>query len=156
MNPLVEKKAIKKKSKPQVIKELVNEVKKPLDLFEHLNNLTNNKVEYDTNNELQTKNYKQFTINRFVSMCDLYLPWVNEINCHKYPDKIHYQYYLSTLPKRKQFFKYISKEKDDTKESKETVARYFEVGFREAEQYLTILTKDQINEINKKFKGGNQ
>jgi hypothetical protein len=129
-------------------------VKKPLTLFEHLDNLTKNKIEYNVNDCLQTKNYNQYRINRFVSMCDLYIPLVNEINKYSLPDDVHYNFYLKSLPKRKQFFKYISKIKDNLIESKKNIAKYFECSLREAEEYSYILTKKQIDEINKKFDGG--
>jgi hypothetical protein len=93
-------------------------------------------------------------INRYISMCDFYLPLVNEINKYDIPKNVHYRYFLSSLPKRKQFFKYISKGKDVNKDDKEKIAKYFECGNREAEMYLEILSEDQVKTIVQKFDYG--
>lgn len=134
--------------------KIEKEEKNTLSLFEHLNNLTENKIEYDPMNDVQTKEYEPYMINRFVSMCDFYLPLVNEINKYDFPKATHYKYFLSSLPKRKQFFKYISKGKDVNKKDKEKIAEYFECSTRESEMYLEILSDEQIKTIVQKFEYG--
>lgn len=138
----------------KVKKDLTEEKIESLSLFDHLNNLTENKTEYDPMNDVQTKSYEPYMINRYISMCDFYLPLVNEINKYDIPKNVHYRYFLSSLPKRKQFFKYISKGKDVNKNDKEKIAKYFECGNREAEMYLEILSEDQVKTIVQKFDYG--
>lgn len=138
----------------KVKKDLTEEKNESLSLFDHLNNLTENKIEYDPMNDVQTKSYEPYMINRYISMCDFYLPLVNEINKYDIPKNVHYRYFLSSLPKRKQFFKYISKGKDVNKDDKEKIAKYFECGNREAEMYLEILSEDQVKTIVRKFDYG--
>jgi len=138
----------------KVKKDLTEEKNESLSLFDHLNNLTENKTEYDPMNDVQTKSYEPYMINRYISMCDFYLPLVNEINKYDIPKNVHYRYFLSSLPKRKQFFKYISKGKDVNKDDKEKIAKYFECGNREAEMYLEILSEDQVKTIVRKFDYG--
>ncbi|HON83974.1 MAG TPA: hypothetical protein PLI22_07590 [Caldisericia bacterium] len=138
----------------KVKKDLTEEKNESLSLFDHLNNLTENKTEYDPMNDVQTKSYEPYMINRYISMCDFYLPLVNEINKYDIPKNVHYRYFLSSLPKRKQFFKYISKGKDVNKDDKEKIAKYFECGNREAEMYLEILSEDQVKTIVQKFDYG--
>ena len=138
----------------KIKKDLTEEKNESLSLFDHLNNLTENKTEYDPMNDVQTKSYEPYMINRYISMCDFYLPLVNEINKYDIPKNVHYRYFLSSLPKRKQFFKYISKGKDVNKDDKEKIAKYFECGNREAEMYLEILSEDQVKTIVRKFDYG--
>lgn len=123
-------------------------------IFDHLTNLTTEKKSFDPLNNEQNKSYTPYMINRFISMCELYLPIVNEINKYNISKKTHYEYYLSALPKRKQFFKYISKGKDVNKDKKELISKYFDCGTRDTELYLKILPEDKINEIVKKFDYG--
>jgi len=130
--------------------------KKVSPLFTHLQNLTENKAPLDPTDDGQMRTYEPFMINRFVSMCEMYLPLVNAINKFSVPKDIHYRYFLTTLPKRKQFFKYIGKKKDIDKESKERIAEYFECSMREAEIYAGILEVEQIEEIKRKFEHGRQ
>ena len=79
-----------------------------VDLFEILDDLTVKKKPFDRDNEEYVKGYPVFMVNRFVSMVDLYLPIINELN--KYPDipkSAHYRYLNQTLPKRKHWWKVI-------------------------------------------------
>lgn len=131
--------------------EQVESVKKDSTIFEHLKYLSEVKKPFD---EDDSKEYKNYMINRYVSMCDLYVPLVNEINRYDVPEKINYEYYVCIIPKRKQYFNYIKKGKDDFKTSRINIQRYFGIGSREANEYLKILSEDQIDQINKKFMGG--
>ncbi len=122
-----------------------------LSLFDHLNNLSDKKIEFNPEDH---KNYEPYKINRFISMCDLYIGLVNNINKYDVPKDIHYKYYFNTIPKRKQYFNYISKEKDKYKESRKNIMTYFECGSKDVNEYLKILTDEQIKEIDKKFEAG--
>lgn len=135
-------------------KDVLPKLKKKTTLFEHLNNLTNDKKLIDETNPEEMSSYDPYIINRFVSMCEMYLPLINEINNFNLPKHVHYRYLFSTLPKRKQFFKYVKKKKDVDKDSKDDIAKYFECSVREAEIYAEILETEQIEEITKKFDCG--
>ncbi|MFW6247424.1 MAG: hypothetical protein ACOC22_04625, partial [bacterium] len=80
-------------------------------IWDYLKSLTS-KEELDFNDDEVRKDYNPYIINRFVSMCDVYLPLANEINKYDIPKEVHYRFYYSTLPKRNQFFKYIKGSKD--------------------------------------------
>jgi hypothetical protein len=125
-----------------------------MELFDHLNNLTVLKKEADFSNDEIRKSYDRYIINRFISMIELYIPVVAEINKYDVPEQTHYQYYFSVLPHRKCFFNYIKKVKDLNKEEKKYIARYFECGIREVNQYVNILSIDEINEILNIYKYG--
>ena len=125
------------------------------DIFQHLKNLTEKKEPWDARNDERVKSYDNFMINRFLSMVELFIPLVNQAN--RYPNiskEAHYNFFLSVLPKRQFYFKYIKKEKELNKESKEAIAEYFEIGKKEVDSYIEQLTEHQIEQIVKKFEGG--
>lgn len=126
-----------------------------MELFTYLENLTEKKIPFDSKNDDMVKGYNPYIINRFISMCESFIPLANEIN--KYPNlskETHYNFYLSTLPKRKAYFKYIKKDKDLTEEEVEYVAEYFNITTREAKGHIKILDKESINTIIKKYRYG--
>jgi len=125
-----------------------------MNIFDHLNNLSYLKNPPDFSNDEFKKSYNKFMINRWISMVDLFVPIVNEINKYDIPENVHYVYYQSIIPKRKYFFKYIKRSKDLTEKDKEYIARYFEVGKKEAETYINILDEEQIDEILNIYKYG--
>lgn len=113
-------------------------------LFDILKDLTWNKAEYDSNNS-----YSKYMINRYVSMCEAYIPLVNEVNKANIPDNIHYNYFKLLLPKRNVYLKYIGKQKQDD-ESKillECIETYFKVGKKDAEAYCDFLSDDDKDEL---------
>ncbi|MEM4261038.1 MAG: hypothetical protein QXG00_07390 [Candidatus Woesearchaeota archaeon] len=118
-----------------------------MELFDHLNNLTQFKKEADFSNDEVKKSYDKYMINRWISMVDFFIPIVNEINKYDISEKDHYNFYLSALPKRKYFFNYIKKKKDINNDEKRYLAHYFNVGKKEAEIYINILEEDEIQEI---------
>jgi hypothetical protein len=89
-------------------------------------------------------------------MVEAYIPLVNEINRYDVPKNTHYNFFYSTLPKKKHFFKYIKKSKEIDLEDKKCIAKYFEIGLRETEEYIKILEPDQIQKIIDVFKFGRQ
>lgn len=124
-------------------------------IFEYLNAVTYRKDDLDFNDDEIARGYDIYMMNRFISMCDLYLPLVNEMNKAKDISKeTHFRFFLTALPKRKQFFQYLKKKKDLKKEHKEYIAKYFECGKRECEMYINTLTETQIEEIIKIYEHG--
>jgi hypothetical protein len=122
-------------------------------LFDHLNNITVNKKELNMLDDEEIKSYSNFMINRFVSMTELYVPLVNEINKHDIPKQIHQKFYLSVLPKRKHYFKYIKKSKDVDNRTKEILSKHFQVGTKDIESMIRIMNEKQISEIVDKYDG---
>jgi hypothetical protein len=126
-----------------------------MELFGYLKAVTEDKTDLDFKNDEIRKGYTPYMMNRFISMTEMYIPLVNEINKYDIPKHIHYKYFLSTLPKRKQYFKYIKKSKDLTLDEKKFVAHYFEIGLKEADIYIQQLTEEQLKEIIDIYKYGN-
>ena len=125
-----------------------------MELFDYLKALTERNDFVDFDNEEVRKDYQPYLINRFVSMAEVFIPVVNEINRYDLPKNTHFRYMFSLLPKRKQFFPYIKKAKDLTQTEKLILANYFEVGLKEAERYISILDEKQIEEILSIFRYG--
>lgn len=125
-------------------------------LFDYLKAITSQKLELDFNDHEISKEYEPFIINRYVSMCELYIPIANAINRFTVPKAIHYRFYLNALPKRQVYLEYIKPDKnvdDDT--AIDYIAMYFDCGMKEARHYKTILSKDQIKEIIDIYRYGN-
>ena len=119
-------------------------------IFDHLNNICIDKIPITEND----KGYQPYMINRFVSMTNMYVPMVNEINKFQLPIETHFQYMASILPKRKQFFKYIKKSKETSTYGNDLkcLSKYFEIGTKEAEQYMNFLDKDKIKAITELYR----
>jgi hypothetical protein len=123
-----------------------------VNLFDHLTNLTATKVPFDSGNQDCEKSYVPFIINRFVSMCDIYLPLANEMNragVSPIPKETHYQYYWAALPHRRQYFEYLKKAAGDkdNRNVEEAVMWFFKIGRREARERLHLLKTSQTNQI---------
>jgi len=125
-----------------------------MELFDYLKAMTERNEELDFDNPEVRSKYQPYMINRFVSMSEVFLPVVNEINGHQVPKDVHYRYMFSILPKRKQFFKYIKGKKDLSLQEKKILAKYFDIGLREAEEYIRLLEVDQIKEILEIYRCG--
>lgn len=114
-------------------------------IFNYLDNICMDKVGLDMNDT----GYSPYMINRFVSMSNMLVPMVNEINKYQIPNDVHFEYLACALPKRKQFFKYIKKSKEhkNVETLIERLSMYYEIGHKEARQYLDILTTEQSQTI---------
>ena len=94
-------------------------------------------------NDAEKKKYKnsRYMIHRFISMNPSFAPIVNIIQKYtSMPDKIHYMFLTSMLPKGRQFNKYIKSTAEEKYEGwlVELVAKKFNVSVAEATTYLDI------------------
>lgn len=125
-----------------------------MELFDYLNALTHKKEDLDFNNDEVRKGYNNYIINRFISMSEVYVPVVDEINRYDLPKSTHFRYFHAFMPKRKHYFKYIKKHKDLTVDEKKIIAKHFEVGLRDAEKYIEVLDQKELNSIIELYKYG--
>jgi len=123
-------------------------------LFDFLSAMTLKNEDVNFDNPEVKKGYQSYMINRFVSMSEMFVPIVNEINRYDVPKEVHYQYYYNILPKRKQYFKYIKKSKDLEEQDKKYIAEYFECSMREAEGYINTMEDSEIKELLNIYKYG--
>lgn len=119
-----------------------------LNIFSFLKGMTIEKRDFDFDDVQVNKQYSQYSINRWLSMVDLFVPLVNEINkCSNLDNKTHYEMYKDTLPQESIFFKYIKRKKDVNEIDKLCLMKYFDITKREAEMYIEVLSEKQIKEI---------
>ena len=126
-----------------------------MDLFQFLNAVTNDKEDLNFNDDSINKSYNPYMMNRFISMCDLYIPFVAEINKYNVPKDVHYKYYLSLLPKRKQFFKYIKKKNDIDYSEKRILAHHFQCNINKIDVMVSMMSEKEVKIILNKYKDGN-
>ena len=120
-------------------------------LFDHINHITSKQTKgyWDTLNETEKKQWSNYMINRFLSMKMEWTDFVNEIQKLKLDSYQLYVVYSSILPKGKQYLKYIKKKKGTIYNTQviQKVSEYFEISKSESEDYLNLLSKEQIREL---------
>ena len=94
-------------------------------------------------------NWNSYTVNRSISMNQNFIELVNFIQTVPYDQKKQiYSIYKEMIPKRKMFFKWT---KSTTKKKPTTlveyVAKYFECGLGEAEEYIDILRENGVRSV---------
>ena len=124
-------------------------------LFDHINHITSKQTKgyWDTLNETEKKQWSNYMINRFLSMKMEWTDFVNEIQKLKLDSYQLYVVYSSILPKGKQYLKYIKKKKGTIYNTQviQKVSEYFEISKSESEDYLNLLSKEQIRELVLKY-----
>ena len=120
-------------------------------LFNHLEDLTSKKnTRWDELTEGDKKTFVPFLINRFISMEPQYIDKVNKLNSYTYSlePKDVYNYYMTSLPKKKVFFKYIKKSaKDANSDLIDILKDYFKEKSDNISNYLNILPKEYVMNI---------
>ena len=128
---------------------------KPKGLFDHINHITSNQTKdyWNTLTETEKKQWSNYMINRFLSMKMEWTDFVNEIQKLKLDSRMLYLVYSNTLPKGRQFLKYIKKKKQTIYNTQvvQKVSEYFEISQSESEEYLNLLSKEQIRELVSKY-----
>jgi hypothetical protein len=94
-------------------------------------------------------NWNSYTVNRSISMNQNFIELVNFVQTVPYDQKKQiYSIYKEMIPKRKMFFKWT---KSTTKKKPTTlveyVAKYFECGLGEAEEYIDILRENGVRSV---------
>lgn len=138
----------------QVPEQEENQTPKGVGPFDYTKNIENS-TEWIMNSPEDEKGYVPFIINRSLSMGTDTLFQADEMNrAHHIPKAAQYAFLMNTIEKKKRFNKWLKREKQ---ENIEIVKEFYGYGDRKAEQALSILTKDQIEELKAKLnKGGKQ
>ena len=121
-----------------------------MNIFDHLKNLTQYKKDADFSDDETASSYKRDrrNLNRYISMIDVFVEYVNEINrLPNISDEMHYRYFFNLLPQRNIYFKWIKKTKDSTDEEIRYIAHYYNVGLKEAKLYYNNLSREEIDDI---------
>jgi hypothetical protein len=127
-------------------------------LFDHINAIYQDqrKDYFSTLTDGDKRTYSNYMVNRFLSMNVHQLPLVDEIQKYNIPSEAHYLFYATTIPRGKQFNKYIKSKSEDKYEKwlVELVAKHYMVSQDEAIFYLDIYydkDKPTLKELCEKY-----
>ncbi len=125
-------------------------------LFDHIKQITNvqNTLYWDSLNDGDKKTWSNYMVHRFLSMKSDWIQVVNELQKYwELAPKSVYQFYIDVLPKGRTFLKYTKSKKKSKIEKWAMIhlVDYFQCSTREIEQYLDILTKEQVTTIIMKY-----
>ena len=131
-------------------------MKKTATIFDHLANITWKKTPWNKLDEPSQKSFSPYLINRWLSMNMNYIEIVDmfqQYTIGPLSKKHVYQLYFDFLPKQKSFNKYIKGKKQDkyNKELVKLIADHFQIARIEAEEYISLLNKQEIISILKKY-----
>lgn len=117
-------------------------------LWDHLTNVTYNKSSWDSISDHDKKSWTTFMINRFLSMNEDYIELVNYFQrFYNLSPKNVYNFYKSTIPRKKFFTPYIKSSKSEKSDNIKYISKYYKVSEREAEDYSKMLSDETIEII---------
>jgi hypothetical protein len=127
-------------------------------LFDHINVIyqEQKKNYFQSLTDGDKKTYSAYMVNRFLSMNIHQLPLVNEIQKYSIPDENHYLFFATTIPRGKQYNKYVKAAKETKYEEwlVTLVAKHYCVSEIEAISYLEIYYRDNksgLRELCEKY-----
>lgn len=126
----------------------------PLD---YVKDLTEKKTPWDSLSETDKKGFHPYIVNLFMSMDPNLLEFVNELQMYtigRMKPKQVYKLYFDLLPKMKlPYNKYVKGSKEDkyNKDLVKLLSQHFQVSQRVAEEYIDMLSKDNLTTIITKY-----
>lgn len=126
--------------------------------FDYVNSVTHNKKNMmrDTeNDELAEKDYNPWIVNKALSYFPDTVLIANEVNMyHGLGKRAQYEYLINMIRPNKRWAKWV---KDVNDEDLDSVCAYYNVNRIIGREYLSLLSKEQIQIIKKdQDKGGNK
>lgn len=126
-------------------------VANPFDFINAINNHQDIIRESDNPEQLE-KEYSAFMVNRGLSYFPDTLFYANELNMLAQLDSLlQWDYYLNSIRPRKRFSKWSKREKDSDLEA---VQEYFGYGYNKAQQALTVLSTQQLEQLKERLEKG--
>jgi hypothetical protein len=123
--------------------------------FEYVDAINKNNADFirDADNpELAEKQYSAFMVNRALSYYPDTLFYANEMNMLAHVDgMLQFDYLINSVRPRKRFSKWAKRREDGDLEA---VKEYFGYGYKKAQQALTVLSTQQLQEIKQKLEKG--
>lgn len=117
----------------------------PFDYVNSINFTKKNMMTGTENDELAEKGYAPYLVNKALSYFTDTLLYANEMNrCGFLDNKMQYEYLLYSVRSGKRFSKWA---KPENNEVVECISKYFKVNRKRAEEYATLLTQEQKEEI---------
>jgi hypothetical protein len=122
-------------------------------LFDFLKEITGKKSPWSSFNEEDKKQFNPYMVHKYISMYEPYIEVANIGQSLPHTDKEKiYQFYCGIIPKSNVWLKYIKGTKNKANEDLlKYISMYYECSFREAEEYLTLLSKEEIVNILSKY-----
>jgi hypothetical protein len=117
-------------------------------IFDWLNEISYNKRSWSSFNNEDRESFNPYMINRFISMKEDYIDFVNTIQKYSINKESLYNYYCQLVPKRKTFFRYIKPKKSTLNSNLITIlAKYFELSEREIKDNYQLIGKNLSQNI---------
>ena len=112
-------------------------------IFDWLNQISYDKRSWSSFNSEEHESFNPYMINRFISMKETYIDFVNTIQKYSINKESLYNYYCQLIPKRKTFFRYIKPKKSKFNSELITIlSKYFKVSKREIKDNYHLIGKD--------------
>lgn len=142
--------------KEPVPKEEKVEKPKNVGLFDFLKGATEFKTDFDFTDATIEKAYDQYMINRFLSMQENLIFFAEKLNTlNNLTNEDHYAMIKSAIPQDKYpWYNYVKGKKDLTGKEKRYIAHYFEIGLRDAHDYIDQMDDEEIEEILDTYRYG--
>ena len=117
-------------------------------IFDWLNEISYNKRPWSSFNSEDHESFNPYMINRFISMKENYIDFVNTIQKYSINKELLYNYYCQLIPKRKTFFRYIKPKKSKFNSELITIlSKHFKVSKREIKDSYYLIGKDLSKNI---------
>ena len=129
--------------------QLKNNAISPFDFVKSINDTKENLIIDDWSED----QYNAFIVNKALSFTPDTIIYANEMNSRPHLEKVlQYQFLINIVRKKKRFSKWIKKEKI---EAIDIIKEYYGYNTDKARQVVSILSKEQIDDIKSKlYKGG--
>ena len=120
--------------------------------FEYVNAINNTKKDVMID-DIAEREYNSFMVNRSLSYFNDTVLYANEMNIHHNIDnRLQFDFLINMVRKRKRFSKW---EKVASESDVEVVKEYYGYNNEKARSALSLLTRENLNELKKKvYKGG--
>jgi hypothetical protein len=122
--------------------------------FDYINAINKNEdiIRSSESPELAEKEYSPYMVNRGLSYFPDTILYANEMNMLAHVDHIlQFDYLLNSIRPRKRFSKWVKKREDSDIEA---VKEYFGYGYAKAQQALTVLSTQQLDNIKQRLEKG--
>ena len=125
-------------------------------IIDWINQVLIHKKSWNEFSESDQKSFNAFIINRWLSMDNDFIEIVNlfqKYSIGTLESREVYKWYCDILPKGKRFNKYIKGKKDKTYDPElvDIICKDFECSKKEAKQNLSLISKEQVDYILKKY-----
>jgi hypothetical protein len=122
-------------------------------IFDFFKQVTTDKKPWSSFTEDEQKAFNPYMLHKIVSMTEAYIEVANIGQSLPYTDKEKiYKFYCELLPKKSVYSKYIKGTKIKSNEDLlGYISKFYECSFREAEEYIQILKKENMYDILNRY-----